>query len=47
MYEVTFTLEGIVHIVYIPATDAAQINNIITNMFGTSNYSIINIIRKG
>lgn len=47
MYEVTFTLDGILHTVNVPATNAAQINNIITNMYGTSDYSIINIIRKG
>lgn len=47
MYEVTFTLEGVLHTINVPATDAAQINSIITNMFGTSGYSIINIIRKG
>lgn len=47
MYEVTFTLDGILHTVNVPATDAAQVNNIITNMYGTSGYSIINIIRKG
>lgn len=47
MYEVTFTLDGIFHTVSVPATDATQINNIITNMYGTSDYSIINIIRKG
>lgn len=47
MYEVTFTLEGIIHTINVPATDASQINNIITNMYGTSQYSIINIIRKG
>lgn len=47
MYEVTFTLEGVLHTINVPATDAAQINSIITNMYGTSEYSIINIIRKG
>lgn len=47
MYEVTFSLEGIIHTINVPATDAAAINNIITNMYGTSGYSIINIIRKG
>lgn len=47
MYEVTFTLEGVLHTVNVPATDAAQINSIITNMYGTSQYTIINIIRKG
>ena len=47
MYEVTFSLEEIIHTINVPATDAAQINNIITNMYGTSDYSIINIIRKG
>lgn len=46
MYEVTFTLEGVLHTINVPATDAAQINQIITNMYGTSEYSIINIIRK-
>lgn len=46
MYEVTFSLEGIIHTVNVPATDASQINNIITNMYGSSDYSIINIIRK-
>ena len=47
MYEVTFTVEGILHQITVPATDASQINDIITNMFGTSNYRIINFIRKG
>lgn len=47
MYEVTFSLEGIIHTINVPATDGAQINDIITNMYGTSQYTIINIIRKG
>lgn len=47
MYEVTFSLEGIIHTINVPVTDAAQINSIITNMYGTSQYTIINIIRKG
>ena len=47
MYEVTFSLEGIIPTITVPATDAAQINSIITNMYGTSDYSIINIIRRG
>lgn len=46
-YEVTLTLDGILHTVSVHATDAAAINDIITHMFGTSQYSIINIIRKG
>lgn len=47
MYEVTLSINGIIHKINIPATDAAQINDIITNMYGNSNYQIINFIRRG
>ena len=47
MYEVTISINGIIHTISVPATDAAQINTIITNMYGNSNYQIINFIRKG
>lgn len=47
MYEVTLSINGIIHKINIPATSAAEVNTIITNMYGNSNYQIINFIRKG
>ena len=46
MYEVTFTVDGVIHKATIPATDFSQIHDIITNMYGSSKVTIINFIRK-
>ena len=47
MYEVTLSINGIIHKITIPATSAAEVNTMITNMYGNANYQIINFIRKG
>lgn len=47
MYEVTLSINGIIHKINIPTTNAAEVNTMITNMYGSTNYQIINFIRKG
>ena len=46
MYEVTFTVDGVIHKATIPATDFSQIHDVITQMYGSSKVTIINFIRK-
>lgn len=45
MYEVTYTVDGIMRTLNIKATDAVQAQNIITNMFGMGKVQIINVRR--
>lgn len=45
MYEVTYSIEGIVRKTTIPATDGLQAQNIFTNMYGSGKVQIINIRR--
>lgn len=42
MYEVTYSVNGIVRSLNIKADDAIQAQQIITNMFGMENMQIIN-----
>lgn len=46
MYEVTYSIDGIVRTLDVPASDAVQAQEIITNMFGKGNVQIINWKRK-
>ena len=41
MYEVTYVVNGIQRTLTVNATDGVQAQNIITNMFGTSQVQII------
>lgn len=46
MYEVTYSIDGIVRTLDVSASDAVQAQQIITNMFGQGNVQIINWKRK-
>lgn len=43
MYEVTYSMEGIIRKITINASDAVQVTNIMTNMFGSGKVQIINV----
>lgn len=45
MFEVTYSIEGIIHKIMINASDAVQAQNIFTNMYGSGKVQIINIRR--
>lgn len=45
MYEVTYSINGIIRKVMINANDSIQAQNIFTNMYGTGQIQIINIRR--
>ena len=45
MFEVTYSMEGIIRKIMINASDALQAQNIITNMYGSCKVQIINIRR--
>lgn len=45
MYEVTYTVDGIIHKMNIEANDSSQVFNIVTNMFGSGKVQIINVRR--
>lgn len=45
MFEVTYSIEGIIRKITINASDAVQVTNIMTNMFGFGKVQIINIRR--
>lgn len=45
MFEVTYSLEGIIRKISIKADDSIQAQNIFTNMFGLGKVQIINIRR--
>lgn len=45
MYEVTYSIEGIIKKININANDAHQVMETITNMFGYGKVQIINIRR--
>lgn len=45
MFEVTYSIEGIIRKIAINASDAVQVTNTMTNMFGTGKIQIINIRR--
>lgn len=46
MYEVTYSVDGVIMKSTIPANDHNQIFQIITNMYEKGKVQIINIIRK-
>ena len=45
MFEVTYSMEGIIRKIMINANDAGQAQNIFTNMYGSGKVQIINIRR--
>lgn len=45
MFEVTYSIEGIIRKVSINASDAVQAQNLLTNMYGSGKIQIINIRR--
>ena len=45
MFEVTYSMEGIIRKIAINASDAVQAQNIFTNMYGSGKVQIINIRR--
>lgn len=45
MYEVTYSIDGILKKISINASDAVQAQNIFTNMYGNGKVQIINIRR--
>lgn len=45
MYEITYTIDGIIKYITINASDSIQAQQIFTNMYSTGNYQIINIRR--
>lgn len=46
MYEVTYSIDGIIKKVNISANDALQSQSIFTNMYNSGKVEIINIVRK-
>ena len=46
MYEVTYSVDGILKKVNISANDALQAQSVFTNMYSSGNVQIINIVRK-
>ena len=45
MFEVTYSLNGLIKKIMINAIDVVQVTQIMTNMYGTGNIRIINIRR--
>lgn len=46
MFEVTYSIDGIIKKLNINASDAFQAQEIFTNMYGSGKVQIINIVRK-
>lgn len=46
MFEVTYSIDGIIKKLNINASDAVQAHEIFTNMYGSGKVQIINIVRK-
>lgn len=46
MYEVTYSIDGIIKKISINASDSIQAERVFTNMYGTGKVQIINIVRK-
>lgn len=46
MYEVTYSVDGIIYKTNIEASNYSQVFNIITNMYGSGNIQIINIMTR-
>lgn len=45
MFEVTYSIEGIIRKVSINASDAVQAQNLLTSMYGSGKIQIINVRR--
>ena len=45
MYEITYSMDGIIRKIQINANDSVQAQNIFTNMYGTGKVQIINVKR--
>lgn len=45
MYEVTYSMEGLIRKIMINASDAVQVQSIFTNMYGNAKVQIINVRR--
>lgn len=45
MYEVTYSIEGIIHKITVNASDSVEAMNIFTNMYGFGKVQIINVRR--
>lgn len=45
MYEVKYSLDGIVHTIYVNGKDAEQVDKILTSMFIGQSYQIIDMRR--
>ena len=45
MFEVTYTMEGLIRKIMINASDSVQAQNIFTNMYGSGKVQIINVRR--
>ncbi len=45
MYEVTYSMDGLIRKIMINASDSVQVQNIFTNMYGNAKVQIINIRR--
>lgn len=43
MYEVTFSVDGLVKTLQVPATDGVLAQTLVTNMFGTGKVQIISV----
>ena len=46
MYEVTYSIDGVIKKINVVANDAITAQNLATNMFGTGRVQIIEIRRK-
>ena len=46
MYEVTYSIDGIIKKISINAHDSIQAQEVFTNMYGLGKIQIINIVRK-
>lgn len=46
MYEITYSIDGLIKKITIGANDGVQAQQIFTNMYGTGKVQIINIVRK-
>lgn len=46
MYEVTYSIDGVIKKISVPANDAITAQNIFTNMYGNGKVQIINVRRN-
>ena len=46
MYEITYSIDGVIKKISVPANDAITVQNIFTNMYGNEKVQIINVRRK-